>query len=134
MYRSAVLRAGIVLAVLVGLMLTAFGCGSSGPSAAVEGFIKATQDKNCSKMVDYMDLKSFEASGVTVGKDELVKACEEQKDQSELLSYKIIEEKTDGDKSEVKVEVTTKDNGEEKTESDTLTVNKQDGEWKVSLL
>lgn len=125
-----VISAGMVLAVLA---LSAVGCGSSGSTAAVEGFMKAAQDKNCSKMIDYMDLKAAEAQGA-VNKDELIKSCEDQQGLGDVASYKILEEKEDGDKAEVKVEVTTKENGTEKTQSDTLKVTKVDGDWKISIL
>lgn len=125
-----VISAGMVLAILA---LSAVGCGSSGSTAAVEGFMKAAQDKNCSQMIDFMDLKAAEAQG-TVNKDELIKACEAQQGLGDVVSYKILEESVDGDKAQVKVEVTTKENGEEKTQSDTLNVMQVDGDWKISIL
>jgi len=129
--RFRVLVAVSVLAILV---LSAFGCGSSGPKAAVDGFMGAAKDKNCEKMIDYIDLKGFETSGVTINKEELVEACKAESALGEVVSYKILEETADGDKATVKVEVTTKENGNEKTESDTLKLTKRDGEWKISTL
>jgi len=116
------------------MALAAFGCGSAGPKAAVEDFMAAAKDKNCEKMVDLMDLKAVEDAGAAINKDELVNSCKSESGLGDVVSYKILEEKTDGDKSEIKVEVTTKENDKETTESDTLTLNKRDGEWKISFL
>lgn len=129
--RFRVLVAVSILAIMV---LAAFGCGSSGPSAAVEGFIGAAKDKDCEKMIDYIDLTAFETSGVTINKQELVDACKAESALGEIVSYKILEETVDGDKATVKVEVTTKENDKEQTESDTLQLNKRDGEWKISTM
>lgn len=129
--RFGVLVAASVLAIMV---MAAIGCGGSGPTTAVEGFMSAAQSKDCDKMIDYIDLKAFETSGVTINKQELVDACKAESGLGDVSSYKVLEEKVDGDKAEVKVEVTTKENGEDKTQSDTLKVNKIDGEWKISTI
>ena len=129
--RFRVLVAVSILAIMV---LAAIGCGGSGPSAAVEGFINAAKDKDCEKMIDYIDLAAFETQGVTINKQELVDACKAESALGEVVSYKILEETVDGDKATVKVEVTTKEDGQENTESDTLQLNKRDGEWKISTL
>ncbi|MHB1054318.1 MAG: Rv0361 family membrane protein [Thermoleophilia bacterium] len=125
-----VISAGMVLAVL---MLAAVGCGSSPSTAAVENFMKAAQDKDCGKMIDLMDLSAAQAQGA-INKDELIKSCEDSKGLGDVVSYKILEEKVDGDSATIKVEVTTKEGDKEKTESDTLTVKKVDGDWKISIL
>jgi len=114
------------------LVLAAIGCGSSGPKSAVESFLNAAKDKDCEKMINLMDLSAMESSGV-LNKDQLIESCKQESGLGNVSSYKILEETTDGDKGTVKVEVTTNENGTEKTESDTLTVNKINGEWKISL-
>lgn len=129
--RFRILVAVSVLAILV---LSAFGCGSSGPTAAVEDFMGAAKDKNCDKMIDLIDLKGFETSGVTIDKQELVDACKAESALGEIVSYKILEETIDGDKATVKVEVTTKENGNEQTDSDTLQLTNRDGQWLISTL
>lgn len=123
----------LLVAVLAALLMAVAGCGSSGPTAAVEDFMKATQDKNCQKMIDAMDFKAAEEAGIPNLKDELVKACEEEKDSGgELVSYKILEETINGDSATVKVEATTKNNDQEKTESTTLNLVQRDGKWLIS--
>jgi hypothetical protein len=129
--RFRILVAVSVLAILV---LSAFGCGSSGPTAAVEDFMGAAKDKNCDKMIDLIDLKGFETSGVTIDKQELVDACKAESDLGDIVSYKILEETIDGDKATVKIEVTTKENGNEQTDSDTLQLTNRDGQWLISTL
>ncbi|MDO8736262.1 MAG: DUF4878 domain-containing protein [Thermoleophilia bacterium] len=129
--RYRVLVAVSVLAIMV---LSAFGCGSSGPTAAVESFMKAAQDKDCETMIDYIDLSSLETSGVTINKEELVQACKSESALGDVVSYKVLEEKINGDTAEVKVEVTSKEDGAEKTESDTLKLNQRDGKWLISTL
>jgi len=125
----------MIAALIVSLLALLAGCGSSGPSSAVESFIKAAQDKDCNKMVDLMDLQAVEEQGATNVREELVASCQQEANSSgEIVSYKIVEEKIEGDKAEVKIEVTTKENGEEKTDNDTLTVFQRDGEWKVSFM
>ncbi|MHB9111319.1 MAG: Rv0361 family membrane protein [Thermoleophilia bacterium] len=127
-------RVLVAVSVLTILVLSAFGCGSSGPKAAVEDFMGAAKDKDCEKMIDLIDLSALETSGVAIDKQELVDACKAESALGEIVSYKILEETVDGDKATVKVEVTTKENGNEQTESDTLQLNKRDGEWKISTL
>jgi hypothetical protein len=117
---------------LVALVL--IGCGSSGPKAAVENFMEAAKNKDCEKMVNLMDLSAFEAAGVSQGKEELIQSCKDESGLGDVVSYKITEEKTEGDKGTVTVEVTTKEDGTENTETSTLTVNKIDGEWKISFI
>jgi hypothetical protein len=117
---------------LVALVLA--GCGSSGPKAAVENFMEAAKDKDCEKMVDLMDLSAFEAAGLSQGKEEIIQSCKDESGIGDLVSYKITDEKTEGDIATVTVEVTTKEDGTENTETDTLTVNKINGEWKVSFI
>lgn len=134
MQKRTLFRVLFALAVLAVVTLVAFGCGSTGPKAAVEDFMAAAKDKNCEKMVDLMDLKSVESAGAAINRDELIQSCKAESGLGDVVSYKILEEKTDGDKSEIKIEVTTKENDKESTETDTLPVNKIDGEWKISLL
>lgn len=134
MQKRSLFRVMFAAAVFAVVALAAFGCGSSGPKAAVEDFMAAAKDKNCEKMVDLMDLKALDDAGAGINKDELVNSCKAESGLGDVVSYKILEEKTDGDKSEIKVEVTTKENDKETTESDTLTLNKRDGAWKISLL
>ena len=107
---------------------------SSGPTAAVEDFMGAAKDKDCDKMIDLIDLKGFETTGVTIDKQELVDACKAESDLGDIVSYKILEETIDGDKATVKIEVTTKENGNEQTESDTLQLTNRDGQWLISTL
>ena len=51
----------------------------------------------------------------------------------EIGSYNITEEKIDGDKAAVKVEMTVKENGTDQTKTDTINLVQIDGQWKVSL-
>lgn len=124
----------VAVSILAMLVLAAFGCGSSGPSAAVEDFMGAAKSKDCDKMVDFLDMKAFESSGITINRDELVESCKAESGIGDVVSYKILEEKVDGDSAEIKVEVTTKEGEEETTESDTLKLIKRDGEWKIATL
>lgn len=130
---KSVIRLAIAAAVLTIVMLAAAGCGDSSPTAAVEGLMNAAKEKNCAKMVDYFDMKGMESQGVSISRDELIKDCEES-GMDDVVSYKILEEKTEGDSAEVKVELTTKQNGQEETVSDTLTLIRRDGEWKFSTI
>lgn len=132
MHKQSWFKAFTMAVVLSLVVLVAIGCGSSGPKAAVENFMNAAKDKNCEKMVDLMDLSAMQAAGVA-GKEELIQSCKDESGFGEVKSYKILEETTEGDKGTVKVEITTNQNGTEKTESDTLTVNNINGEWKISL-
>jgi len=132
--KRSLFRVLFAAAVLAVLTLAAFGCGETGPKAAVEDFMSAAKDKNCEKMVDLMDLKAVQDAGATINRDELVDSCKSESGLGDVVSYKILEEKTDGDKAEIKVEVITKENDKESTETDTLTVNKRDGEWKISFM
>lgn len=124
----------ILIAGLLTVMLAAAGCGGAGgPSATVEGFMEAAKDKDCSKMVDYLDIESFQAPGVSITREELISMCEES-GMDEIVSYKVIEEKIDGDKAEVKVEATGKADGDEETATNTLNLVKRGDEWKLSTL
>ena len=126
-----VFAATLVLALLV---LPLIGCGTSGAKQTVDGFMAAAKDKDCEKMVGYMDLSPAAAQGVSINKDELVQACKDENGLGEVVSYKVLEEKVDGDNAEIKVEVVTKENGEEKTTTDTLKVINKDGSWLISIL
>jgi len=129
--RFRVLVAVSVLAIIV---LSAIGCGSSGPKAAVESFMSAAKDKDCKTMIEYIDLGSLQTAGAQINKDELIQACEAESGLGDVVSYKILDETVNGDTAEVKVEVTTSENGNEKTESDTLKLNQRDGKWLISTL
>lgn len=122
----------VLAAVLAALLMAVFGCGGSSAGAAMEDFLKAAQNKDCEKMVDMMDLSAI-TQMQSVSRDQLVESCKSESASGEILSYKILEEKVEGDKAEVKVEVTTKSEGQEDTESDSFTLNKKDGAWKISL-
>lgn len=134
MQKRSLFKVLSAIAVLTVVMLAAFGCGDTGPKGAVEDFMAAAKDKNCEKMIDMIDLKAAEDAGATINKDDLAKSCNAESGLGDVVSYNITEENVDGDKAEVKVEVTTKANEQETTESDTLKVNKRDGVWKISLL
>lgn len=134
MQKRSLFKVLSAVAVLTVVMLAAFGCGDTGPKGAVEDFMTAAKDKNCEKMIDMIDLKAAEDAGATINKDDLAKSCNAESGLGDVVSYNITEENVDGDKAEVKVEVTTKANEQETTESDTLKVNKRDGVWKISLL
>ena len=123
----------VAVMVFAFVLLAVFGCGDSGPKAAVDGFMKAANDKDCEKMIDYIDLTPMQAQGVPFSKDDLVKSCKDEGGLGEIGSYNITEEKIDGDKAEVKVEMTVKENGTDQTRTDTINLIQIDGQWKVSL-
>ncbi len=123
----------IILAGVLLMALAAFGCGDSGPKAAVTGVMDAAKAKDCEKLVDYIDLESLKELGGEVTKEMLVSSCKES-GMDDVVSYNILEENIDGDKAEVKVEVTAKQNGQEQTVTDTLTLINRNGEWKLTTL
>ncbi len=123
----------VAVMVFAFVLLAVFGCGDSGPKAAVDGFMKAANDKDCEKMIDYIDLSPMQAQGVPFSKDDLIQSCKDEGGLGEVGSYNIIEEKINGDKAEVKVEMTVKENGTDQTRTDTINLIQIDGQWKVSL-
>jgi hypothetical protein len=127
----------VALIVVLAVSLVAIGCGEDSPSAAVEDFIEATKDGNCDKAVDMLDLDvpGMEEAGLSTDdlKKEIVASCEADVENSEIVSYEVRNEEIDGDTATVEVEMTTKVDDEESTETDTLTLNKRDGEWKISF-
>jgi hypothetical protein len=122
------INAAIAVALLTVVALVAFGCGDSGPASTVEGFIETLKGKDCEKAVNFIDLEGVGASG-----KEVVKNCKETIDESEIVSYKVLDEKIDGDKAEVKVETVTKSNDGKDTSTFTINVVNKNGEWKISL-
>ncbi len=123
------IAAALLLAVLA---LAAFGCGGSGPQAAVEDFMNAAKAKDCEKMVDLLDLDAPEFQGLGMNKEALVEACKQDAEAGgEVVSFKVLEESVDGDTATVKVEVTTKVEGQESTETSTIKLTKRDDGWKL---
>jgi hypothetical protein len=125
------------LIVVLAMSVLAIGCGEDSPSAAVEDFIEATKDGDCEKAVDMIDLdmSGMEKAGINTDdmKKEIVASCEADVENSEIVSYEVRNEEIEGDTATVEVEMTTKVDGEESTDTDTLTLNKKDGEWKIGL-
>ncbi|GBE57820.1 lumazine-binding domain protein [bacterium BMS3Abin01] len=131
MNRRTVLMAVLAGLLLVAMALPAVGCGGSGAEAAVQDFMDASKNKDCDKMVSYIDLEAPEFSGLGVTKEALVASCNDSMDLGEVVSYKIVNVTEDGDTATAEVEATTKTNGEESTDSTTFKLVKKDGEWKV---
>lgn len=123
----------VAVMVFAFVLLAVFGCGDSGPKAAVDGFMKAANDKDCEKMIDYIDLSQMQAQHAPFSKDDLVQSCKDEGGLGEIGSYNITEEKIDGDKATVKVEMTVNENGTDSTKTDTINLVQIDGQWKVSL-
>ena len=126
-----VLMAVFTALLMVAMVLPAAGCGSSGAEAAVQDFMNASKDKDCDKMVGYIDLDAPEFSGLGVTKEALVASCKDSMDVGEVVSYKIVSVTEDGDTATAEIEATTKTDGEENTDTTTFKLVKKDGEWKV---
>ena len=115
-------------------MLAVFGCGSSGPSAAIDSFVKASQAKDCEKIVNLLDYSEYEKQGAVINRDDEIQNCKEHPESIEdIVSYKIVEEKVDGDTAQVKVETTTRVNGQEQTETVQLNLKNNGGTWQLVI-
>ncbi|MBE0428751.1 MAG: DUF4878 domain-containing protein [Thermoleophilia bacterium] len=131
MYRRVLI--GIVVVAVVAVMsVAALGCGNDSPSAAVEEFLKAAEDKDCEKMVDLIDLEGAAEQGLPLDRDDLIQSCEAESGLGDVVDYQIISEEIDGDEAEVAAEVTVKEDDEEVTQTDTLKLVKKNGDWKIS--
>ncbi|MHB0915496.1 MAG: DUF4878 domain-containing protein [Thermoleophilia bacterium] len=135
-----ILKVLVAVVVLSAIVFAAFGCGDSGPTAAVKAFFEASKDKDCEKAVDLLDLSALEemmgAAGMNTEdvKKQMVDECNASSDEEEIVDYKIIEEKLEGDdKASVEVEVTTKMGDEESTDKTTFQMVKKDGDWKIDI-
>lgn len=123
----------VALMVLAFVLLAVSGCGDSGPKTTVDGFMKATKGKDCEKIFDYIDLSPLQSQNLPYSKDDLIKSCKDEGGLGDISGYNITEEKVEGDKAEVKVEVTTNENGTDQTKTDTVNLIQIDGQWKISL-
>lgn len=121
------------------MILLALGCGSGATTdagKAAEDWMDATKDKDCEKAIGFMDLDVPELEEFGITKEAMIEQCEADMgdgDDLEVVSYKVTEEEVDGDTAEVTVEATIKENGEESTDTQTFSMIKKDGDWKIDF-
>ncbi|MBL0146857.1 MAG: DUF4878 domain-containing protein [Chitinophagaceae bacterium] len=128
-----------ILSVLA-LSIVLFSCktNSSGPSGAVNAFLDAmkkgdvTSIKKFVTKSDIQMLEMAESIAKTFGneKDATDKLKNEFIEKSKDVSFTVKDEKIEGDKASVNVDVKEKD----KTTTQTFKLVKEDGVWKISLL
>ncbi len=129
----------VVTAILVLLVVPALGCGGESPSAALEEFTYAQADNDCEKIINLLTEESKGLFSMATGTEmDPVEACrqtlEANPQEVEITKFETIEENIDGDTAEVKFSISGKVGGEELTQEETITMIKEDGVWKVSLL
>lgn len=109
------------------------GCGDeSGARKAADELLQASKDGDCEKAAGYVDLeRASEEIGIEINKDDLVAACEAEKEDSPLVDYRILGETEVDEGVEIEVELVNKIDDEEITTEDTILLMKIDGEWKV---
>jgi hypothetical protein len=99
------------------------------PGAVTEDFFRATlEDKDCRKAVDLTSSKQIE------NRDEAIAACNEELQgigNAKIVSFEITEEKIEGDKATVKYKGVAEINGEQEEDEDTVSLVKEDGDWKI---
>lgn len=126
---------GLILTALALLLpLTAAGCGDDGMTAALDGFLSAAKEKDCGRMVDYIDLTSQNSQSGDVGKADLIKACQDSGGLGNVVSYRITGEKVDGDTAIIGVELKVEEGGQEKTNSGSFNLVRKDGIWKLTAI
>lgn len=119
--------------ILIWSMLVA-GCGDSGTRATLDGFLTDAKDKDCEKMVDYIDLGSQDTQNGEIGKTDLIKACKDEGGLGNVVSYRVTGEKVEGDTAVVGIELTVNEGGQEKTNSGSFNLVRKDGVWKLTAL
>jgi len=124
----------ILIALMICLPLAAASCGDSGVAVTIEGFLAAAKEKNCEKMVDYIDLSSQNTQNGDVGKADLIKACNDSGGLGNVVGYRITGEKVDGDTAVIGIELTINDGGQEKTNSGSFNLVRKDGIWKLTAI
>lgn len=124
----------IVAALIFVWSLAAAGCGDSGTRATLDGFLTAAKNKDCEKMVDYIDLGSQEAQSGNIGRSDLIKACKDEGGLGNVVSYRVTGEKIEGDTVVMGVEITVNEGGQENTNSGSFNLVRKEGTWKLTAL
>lgn len=132
------LLAVVALVVLL-LGVSAAGCGGDSPSSVLEEFTYAQADNDCEKIIDLLTEESRGLFSMATGTEtDPVEACKQtlaaSPQEVEITNFETIEENIDGDRAEVKFSISGNVGGEELTQEETITMVKEDGGWKVSLL
>lgn len=131
--RKPAWRLSAVLVLIVALssgVLLISGCGSPGPGAVTEQFIKHMNDR---KFGDAYDMLASESPARRGSRDDFVSDSEANFPESlKFEDIKIIEEKIDNDRATVKWSAISRqpDTPDENTEQELSLIN-QDGDWKV---
>jgi len=135
----------ILFALVIAAGFTACNSKDAGPSAAspsgtIDGLFTAMKNGNIDdfkKFITKQDAALFEEgmkfiSSIDSGfvKKARETMASELKEKSKHFSYKLANEKIDGDKATVDVQVT---DSTQKTESHTFNLIKEDGAWKIAL-
>jgi hypothetical protein len=109
------------------------GCGAdSDAQTAAREMLQASEDGDCEKAAGYIDLEeTMRELGVEISMDDLVEACEAEKEESPLVDFEITGETEVEDGVEVSVELVNEVNGEEVTSEDTIMMKEIGGEWKI---
>lgn len=131
--------AQVVVALLLSMMFfIVAGCGNgnkSEPAQALDEFVKASNEVACEKFMDLVDYSELEAAGAPVNKEEEIQKCQRTKEQNpdalqQITDYKILDEKIDGDRAELIVEMTTETASGEGKDTIPMNLKRTEGKWR----
>ena len=129
-FRRLTMRKKLVLIlVAVFVVLSLAGC-SSGPDGAVKGFFKALDAGEVDKAMGYLSTSTLNALGHDKWQAALTSAVKDLQSKGGLSSVKVVDKKVHGDTAVVTVKLTF---GDGSSETDTINLIKEDGDWKIQM-
>ena len=115
------------------------GCGPKTPDAVALKFVQATAiDGDIEAAKKYMseDTKKLVDAAIALGSDDMKKEMKKTSEKAKKAGAKasVKDTKIDGDKATVVIAVTGKgEDGKEETQTETVNLVKENGEWKVAV-